>query len=343
MRRDFDQQPNGDTSRAIRLSHASGVPVYRQIVDQIEFLIEAGKLSPGDRLPSSRLLASHLGVNRNTIALAYKTLAEGRYVESHRRGGMVVKSASEAKAARTVREQALYLLRRVIDDCLGAGLQPDEITSAAWQHALHAERVSIRVAFVECNDERALYFAGELSRHLMSPVRPLVLGGFDSAEAFDVDLVVTTFFHLAEVRRLARSRAQVVGIVVGPHLQTLLRLAQIPTNHRIGILYSTIEQADLIRSSLIQAGLTNVDIFTQESIVTPDDVDVIIIPSEMPEIRAKLASSIETIEFGNVLDEASVRVLEQVVEEIRERKASASCSLATRHAGDRAWRSRRHT
>ncbi|TAM78183.1 GntR family transcriptional regulator [bacterium] len=230
-----------------------------------------------------------------------------------------------------MRERALNLLRSVIDDCLDAGLQPNEITSAAWQHALRPEQVSIRVAFVECNDERALYFAGELSRHLVTPVRPLVLGGFDPAEAFDVDLIVTTFFHLAEVRRLARSsRVEVIGIVVGPHLRTLLRLAQIPASHRIGILYSTIEQADLIRRSLIQAGLTNVDIFTPESIVTPDDVEVIIIPSEMPEIRARFANSIETIEFGNVLDEASVRMLEQVVEEIRERKVSPSSTLAAR-------------
>jgi DNA-binding transcriptional MocR family regulator len=59
-----------------------GVPVYRQIADQIRRAVVAGALVRGDRLPTIRGLASQLGVNRDTVSLAYETLAGEGVVES---------------------------------------------------------------------------------------------------------------------------------------------------------------------------------------------------------------------------------------------------------------------
>ena len=60
----------------IQLSTSSGVPIFKQIVDQIVYMIEAGQLTDGDRLPSSRMLAANLHVNRNTVARAYAQLGD---------------------------------------------------------------------------------------------------------------------------------------------------------------------------------------------------------------------------------------------------------------------------
>ncbi|MGH0028399.1 MAG: PLP-dependent aminotransferase family protein [Myxococcota bacterium] len=57
-------------------------PVYRQIADQIRAQIEAERLAAGDRLPPIRDLARDLGVNRDTVALAYESLAETGVIES---------------------------------------------------------------------------------------------------------------------------------------------------------------------------------------------------------------------------------------------------------------------
>ena len=50
-------------------------PVYQQIAEQVGAAIDAGTLRHGDRLPTIRALAEELGVNRDTVSLAYDALA----------------------------------------------------------------------------------------------------------------------------------------------------------------------------------------------------------------------------------------------------------------------------
>jgi GntR family transcriptional regulator len=59
---------------AFRLDLASGVPVYRQIIDQVTGGMAAGRLRPGAQLPTVRQLAVDLAVNPNTVMRAYREL-----------------------------------------------------------------------------------------------------------------------------------------------------------------------------------------------------------------------------------------------------------------------------
>ena len=52
----------------------SGVPFYRQIIEQAKFAIASGDLAPGDRLPTVRQLAVDLSINPNTVIRAYREL-----------------------------------------------------------------------------------------------------------------------------------------------------------------------------------------------------------------------------------------------------------------------------
>ncbi len=53
---------------------SSGVPVFRQVMDQVRFHIASGLLQPGDELPATRTLSAELGVNPMTISKAYNLL-----------------------------------------------------------------------------------------------------------------------------------------------------------------------------------------------------------------------------------------------------------------------------
>jgi len=52
----------------------SGVPFYRQIIEQVKFAIARGDLRPGDRLPTVRQLAVDLAINLNTVVRAYREM-----------------------------------------------------------------------------------------------------------------------------------------------------------------------------------------------------------------------------------------------------------------------------
>ena len=181
------------------------------------------------------MLAKNLSINRNTVARAYSELRQQGHVESQRRRGMVVVGAAKAQERAQARTRARTVLATATRECVALGLAAEEISSLAYHFGLHAEQLEVKICFVECNLDRANYFADELSSRLEMTVDPLVLDHFNPDEAFRVDLILTTFFHLAEVRRLARgSGAEVVAIVVAPHVTTLVQLAKVPKSQTVG-------------------------------------------------------------------------------------------------------------
>ncbi|MGE4649391.1 MAG: PLP-dependent aminotransferase family protein [Myxococcota bacterium] len=77
----------------------AGEPLYRQIAGAIRGRVERGELNPGERLPAIRELARELAVNRNTVSLAYETLAAAGVVESTVGRGTFVRRASSPESS----------------------------------------------------------------------------------------------------------------------------------------------------------------------------------------------------------------------------------------------------
>ena len=73
-----------------QVSPSSGVPIFRQIIDQVHALMAAGRLEPGVMLPSTRELAKALEVNMMTVSKAYSKLEADGVVERVRGRGMRV-------------------------------------------------------------------------------------------------------------------------------------------------------------------------------------------------------------------------------------------------------------
>ena len=89
----------------LRIDLDSDVPAYRQIVDGLRILLVNGKLAPGSELPSVRRIAVDLGVHFNTVAEAYRTLADEGWLElRHGRGATVVERDAPAASAGKVTE-----------------------------------------------------------------------------------------------------------------------------------------------------------------------------------------------------------------------------------------------
>ena len=81
----------------------SGVPIYVQLIEQIQHALDVGTLSPGEMLPSVRELASELSIAPNTIVKAYNELQRMGLIESRAGKGTVV--LGEAEETRRARQQ----------------------------------------------------------------------------------------------------------------------------------------------------------------------------------------------------------------------------------------------
>jgi GntR family transcriptional regulator len=78
------------------LNPNSGIPIYRQILDQVRRKISSGQLEPGDALPSVREVALEHAVNPMTISKAYSLLEAEGLLERHRGKPMTVAAQSRA-------------------------------------------------------------------------------------------------------------------------------------------------------------------------------------------------------------------------------------------------------
>ena len=83
----------------------SGVPVYRQMMDQIKYYVASGVLRAGDQLPSIRELAQRLAVNPTTVVKTYCELEHEQVIEM--RHGKALAAESGARLSAKEREQAL--------------------------------------------------------------------------------------------------------------------------------------------------------------------------------------------------------------------------------------------
>jgi GntR family transcriptional regulator len=75
----------------------SGVPVYRQLIDQVRGGLASGSLSAGHQLPTVRQLAVDLEINPNTVMRAYRELELGGFLETHQGTGTFISDKKPEK------------------------------------------------------------------------------------------------------------------------------------------------------------------------------------------------------------------------------------------------------
>ena len=127
---------------------ADGLPIYQQIVDQIQFRIFSGQLSAGDELPTIRGLAEELTVNPNTVARAYRELEGEGLIEKRRTTGTFVAEISENRTA----AQRQILLAPLIDKLLiqarQLGFDADQVVEQVHKRDQAIGRTSKKAAEV---------------------------------------------------------------------------------------------------------------------------------------------------------------------------------------------------
>jgi GntR family transcriptional regulator len=118
------------TTPVIRIDLGSPAPAYRQVANALRALLVAGAFPVGKPLPTVRQLAVDLGVHHNTIAEAYRVLAEEGWLDLRRRHGAIVLDRSRPRPSREARPSLVQRLRELTAEAQAAGLAPGVIADS---------------------------------------------------------------------------------------------------------------------------------------------------------------------------------------------------------------------
>jgi GntR family transcriptional regulator len=94
----------------LQIDFRSGLPIYTQIVNQVQTQVIEGLLQPGDQLPTVRALAEELRVNFNTVARAYRILDEARIISTQQGRGTYITEIPPPKITERLRRESLEAL-----------------------------------------------------------------------------------------------------------------------------------------------------------------------------------------------------------------------------------------
>ena len=122
-----------------RLDHASGEPIYRQIVEAIKYRIASGQLASDERLPSIRSLAGELKINPRTVVKAYDELQHaGLVVMRHGQGVFV--TPNQGATTQSVRRKVIEeMARRMLSEAFRLGAERQEVIDITESEARKME------------------------------------------------------------------------------------------------------------------------------------------------------------------------------------------------------------
>ena len=115
----------------LSLDFRSGLPIYTQIVNQMQGHLASGTLQVGEQLPTIRDMADDLGVNFNTVARAYRILDKARVISTQQGRGTYITEIPSAKIKAQMRRDTLNALsKRFVTEALHLGFSKQEIALA---------------------------------------------------------------------------------------------------------------------------------------------------------------------------------------------------------------------
>jgi len=112
----------------LQIDFRSGLPIYTQIVNQLQAQVVGGVLKPGDQLPTVRALAEELRVNFNTVARAYRILDEARIISTQQGRGTYITDVPPPNISERLRRESLEALtQRYISEAMRLEFPKSEI------------------------------------------------------------------------------------------------------------------------------------------------------------------------------------------------------------------------
>jgi GntR family transcriptional regulator len=327
----------------LKVDAHSPIPIRRQLTEQLKHVIEGGGVPREQALPSIRQLAGFLAINPNTVARVIEDLKRGGYVEAHRGKGVYVAPGPPVRPAPHLRER---FLQDVVIQAAARGITADDLAVGVLSLAgirPVAVQGGLEILLVECSPAELDFFAREIESHLPVRVDKVLLRDLPSVarrekRAARWGAAVTSFGHLPEVEKLLGSHgAPVIALLAEAHLETLHRLAQLPSGTRVGVVSAAAETAHNLEHSIANAGLPNITLVG----TCPAEgaalgrlvrrVDVIVCSTSAAEhVRALAGATVQVMIDDRALDQRAIEMLAALLVEHHGDKTAAPAGRSPR-------------
>ena len=215
------------------------------VIDLVIDRLASGIYPLGSKLPTSRELAHEIGVHRNTVAKAYRMIAELNLVTTQQGRGTFVAALPENNPLRSIQSQIDEAMASITLKALRLGVPKEELRRRLDEQITRIyQDPPLRLAFVECNDHDLRAAVTELEMLTNVRLDQLLLDELDGnpaavGERFDV--VLTSLFHITEVTSSLNGHVpntNIIGVYTQPDERAVTEIAQLKPGIRVGIVVS---------------------------------------------------------------------------------------------------------
>lgn len=328
----------------LRVDARSPIPIRRQLTEQLKHAIEGGDVPRDQPLPSIRELAGFLGINPNTVARVVEDLQRSGYVDARRGRGVFVAPTLPARPSPALRQR---FLQETVIQAAARGMTAEDLAVGVLSLAETrpaAVQGAVEVLLVECSESEIEFFARELEAHLPVRVDKVRLSELAAvvrrpAHAARWGAAVTSFGHLPEVERLLGGKGiPVIALLAEAHLETLQKLAQLPSGTRVGVA-SAARTAHDLEHSIANAGLPNITLVGAVPSEGPAlgrlvrRVDVVVCSSSAAARVQRLAgATVQVMIDDRALDQRAIEMLATLLVQPTDSKPTAPPRRAARGA-----------
>jgi len=270
-----------------QINFVDGIPVYRQLVDRLRTNIKNGTLKNGEQLPTVRELSQQLELAQGTVKRAYDELrSEGLVNQVQGRGTFVSYQMVDPESRK---ERAMAAIDTMLDqlEAMDFSMMETRIYLDLKLRDREMIQKNLKIALVECNPEILSQISDQLRRlggidvytYVMEEVRR-----YPYALAEEMDLIITTMTHAAEVDQLVTVSKKIARVALRVQPRFVGQIVKLPDDAVVGILSGSLRYADLLRQTCTSYA-DRVTILEPQLLGAPegcrallDQVDAVLVP-----------------------------------------------------------------
>ena len=217
----------------LEIDHDSSLPVRKQLVNQLRYLIACGHFNINETLPSTRSLGEQLDISFHTVRKAYQELDDEGLLSSRVGSGYTVEERSPlAKSERM--ERGAKVVNETLQQLVGLGLSDAEIESLFQEQATLLDHAGLerKLITVGPHDELNRMYADQLGTALQKTILPVPLPQMERHK--DADFAFSPYPYLTKVLETL-SRTDTMGF--GTHLSSkiLETVARLRDHETLGL------------------------------------------------------------------------------------------------------------